>query len=390
MIMYMLGRAFFIYVLIVPLLSCSLLILDSDDLQVSVDSVLVVVEKGIFAELSPSLNLYRSDLAEEGTEVTIREWEGDARDLREELKKYSDGTWTAWFLGDLPSVNYVWEGEVFPTDLYFSSPDTSWDDRDGDGTFDSHGTIFMSVPVSRLTGSTEELIGYFHKIHLYRTGVLTFEDRAVLFKDDDWSDYRRGSFFGAERIAGEVFLVENLPQSTYQLYEEALLGRSKYLYQWIHANPSALYVQEGTDYTPYRYYAIDREGVDVGFLNLFNCQAARYTQPNLAMSYLSRTDTSLAVTGSTKKGGNFEPLEFHRVLSLGRSWAEAFRQWYNKVGVHDDMWYLGMVIFGDPALIPGGDDSRQERSDFSRLISPSEEEKEYYFNLMSDFTEPPY
>jgi hypothetical protein len=389
--MYMVKAFFFLFALSSLFFSCSMLILDTTELNTPVESVAVFVEESRFGALSSALEMYKSDLIEEGTEVTVSPWSGDEEALRAELLDLAEGNHAAWLIGDMPFVNYSLGGEIFPTDLFFSSPGTSWSDADGDGVYDGHGSLLIAIPISRINGTNEEINLYFDKIHRYRTGELTFDDRALLFKDDDWSDYRRGSTFGADRVAGDVVILERLDQSTYPSYENNLQGRFKYLYQWIHANPYALYVCENGSYTPFRYYSISEDSVDVGFLNMFNCQAARYTvSNNLAMTYLMDSDTALAVTGSTKKGGNFEPLEFHRVLSLERSWSEAYRQWYNKVGVHDDMWYLGMVILGDPALIPGGAESKGERADFSRLIGPSAEEKDHYYNLMSGFAEPAF
>ena len=371
--------------------SCSLMVLDSMELSPSIGGVRVYVESGKEGSYKSAIDQYKSDLEAEGLDVQLRAFSGDAPSLRRELQNWSDGTWSALLVGDFPAYFYRLGGEIFPTDLYFSSPSTEWRDLDGDGFGESHGPLNMTIPVSRITGDDGDVLGYFDKIHRYRAGSLYFSDSALIFKDDDWSSYREGSMFGIEQLAGKVTLVENIATSTHDRYSSEVNGAEKYIYQWIHANPGSLYIQEGRVYVRFDYGDIGTDAVDVGFMNLFNCRAARYTQENLAMSYIMKTDTVLAVTGSTKKGGNFEPLEFHRALAAGRSWSEAFRNWYNKVGVYDDMWYLGMVILGDPALVPGSEysGSRSGFSDMSRLLSPTHDEKEYFYNLMSDFADSP-
>jgi len=36
-------------------------------------------------------------------------------------------------------------------------------------------------------------------------------------------------------------------------------------------------------------------------------------------------------------------------------WGEAYQAWYNEEGKHNDFWYLGVVIMGDPLLMVTGD-----------------------------------
>jgi hypothetical protein len=369
--------------------SCSALVLDSDEIQSDISGILVYVESGREEALEESLAMYEYDLEQEGIEYQVISWEGDASSLKEDLQNRDDETLCALFVGSIPWVYYYLDEETFPSDLYYSSPDTEWTDEDGDGVYDSHGSLYITLPVSRIIGTDEELVAYFDKIHSYRSNSLSFSDSAIIFKDDDWSDYMSGSYFGVNYFAGSVSIVEDVDYSTRDSYEESLDDAQKYLYQWIHANPSALYVEEDGSYNRFYRSDISSENVNVGFLNMFNCEGACFSEDNLAMTYLMSTDTTLAVTGSTKVGGNFEPLEFHRVLATGESWAEAYRQWYNEVGVYDDIWYLGMVILGDPLLVPEqAETTKSEGTDFSRLISSSQEEKDYFYTLMSEFNAP--
>ncbi len=109
---------------------------------------------------------------------------------------------------------------------------------------------------------------------------------------------------------------------------------------------------------------------------MFNCKGARFTGDNLGMTYLIDTDTGLAVTGSTKVGGNYYPLEFHRTLTVGSNWGNAFKSWYNYYGKKDDEWFLGMVILGDPSLYLKDIqvDRSLSRSALQSILPPSEEE----------------
>lgn len=378
----------FSFIFIIYVFSCSMMVLDSDILTTEISGVRVYVENSRKDILAPTLELYKSDIVDQGYRVEITGWEGDSSVLRSELQNWTDGTWCAFFVGDMPHVSYKISTEIFPTDLYFSSPSTSWSDSNDDGVFDGHNSLSVTVPVSRITGTNSEIDEYFLKIHRYRSGDLSFSSAGTIFKDDDWSDYRKGSSFGMDYFLNKIDLIESLPNSTYVQYSDVVNRGQTYLYQWIHANPQSLYVQEGSSYNRFRFSDINTDSVDVGFINMFDCEAARYTQPNLGMTYLTQTDTTLAVMGSTKKGGNFEPLEFHRSLATDNSWSESYRQWYNTVGVHDDMWYLGMVILGDPLLQPHMEKSKSVQTDLQRLVPPTEEDREYYFSLLNDFVIP--
>jgi hypothetical protein len=111
------------------------------------------------------------------------------------------------------------------------------------------------------------------------------------------------------------------------------------------------------------------------FFNLFDCSASRFTQDNIAMTYLAKTDYALATIGSTKVGGNYYPLSFNTTLSRHGTWGDAFKVWYNHYGITDDSWFLGMMILGDPALtVSVKAQSFELFSSASTVIAPTAEE----------------
>jgi hypothetical protein len=122
-------------------------------------------------------------------------------------------------------------------------------------------------------------------------------------------------------------------------------------------------------------------------MNMFNCKGVRFTQPNIGMSYLTSTDLTLAITGSTKVGGNYYPMEFHRELSVGNSWGEAFIGWYNAFGVFDDEWFLGMVILGDPSLRLRQTDPQTgiSRSAIQSIMPPLREQRDELGSMLMEF-----
>ena len=375
--------------------SCSMLVLDGGALSEDTDNLLLVVDSELESKVAPELEQYREDLSAEGINTEVLYFTGEARDLRTELQQYTEGLWSAFLIGNIPAAYFeqvIEEGyEQFPVDLYYSSPETKWTDEDGNSIYDEHTDISITVPVSRIMGTPEEIQSYFRKNHRYRSGELSYSDSALIFKDDDWSTYRQGKDFGLSNLVANVTLVENISDTVKPEYVEAVSGEYRYVYQWIHAVPYSLYIQEDDDYKAVTVLDVENGLIGSGFYNMFNCKGARFSEDNLGMTYLTDTDGGLAALGSTKIGGNFEPLEFHRSLSAGLSWGKAYMNWYNRTGAYDDAWYLGMVILGDPTLKvnAAAAESRGVKGGtaLSELVPPSDEEKAEHLQNLQRFDE---
>ncbi|RPJ09367.1 MAG: hypothetical protein EHM28_01780 [Spirochaetaceae bacterium] len=343
--------------------SCSLLYLNSDDdFQVEFDrtrNLLVIVEQGVAPALEDELDIYRVDLASDGINVRVMSWTGgNAADLREYISQSikNNATDSVFLVGSMPAAwyeQYASKGnEEFPCDLYLMDPECVWEDGDSDGIFDKHSEIKVRISVSRVIGSSDELTAYFGKLHAYRTGDLSLPVGAYLFKDDDWYDFQTGSSFGLSRIYSNVAIDENPPITLRDKYFMNMTGASaEFVNQWIHSYPSALFVQEDSRYSPVTTLDIGNRDLRGLFYNLFDCSAARFTEENLGMTYLVRTNYALAVFGSTKVGGSYQSLIFYDVLSKRGTWGDAYKTWYNRYGKRSDSWFLGMVILGDPALM---------------------------------------
>lgn len=346
------------------------------------DSILLVVESGAYPAISESIDTYRQDLEKEGCTVSCALWDGGgARELRSFLRSSmgSGAMHGAFLVGNLPAVWYEQSGfaghEEFPCDLYFMDVDAGWEDRDGDGILDAHSSLSLDMFVSRIEGTGAEISHYFEKVHRYRTGELTVWKGAYIFKDDDWTDFHRGSSFELSRIYGDVDLCEDVAESLKSAYVAKLSGTgAEYVYQWIHSYPPLLCIKGAAEYEYVHtsdVASINFKGV---FYNLFDCSATRFTEENLGAAYLLRTDYGLAVMGSTKVGGNYHPLVFHYALAGGARWGDAYKCWYNEYGVLDDKWFMGMVILGDPMLTLTEDTRFELKALTAGTALPSSEE----------------
>ncbi len=322
------------------------------------DKVLIIVQDELYGPLESKFNIYSTDLAEEGYTVSLHIWvDGTVEDLKNLLNSYytSNKIDGAFLIGDFPSAWYEMYtfnyNEEFPSDLYLMDFSAVWDDADGNGIFDSHSKLDLDIYTSRIIGTEGEISSYLDKVHLFRAGEMDISPGAYIFKDDDWSDYKRGSSFGLKGIYSSVIIEEYVPDTIRPTYITNLTeGSAEYVYQWIHSSPSLLCIENNNSYQVISTNDIGLNNFKGNFYNLFNCSASRFTQTNLAMSYLMKTDYAIATMGSTKVGGNYHPKIFHNVLSNGGTWGDAYREWYNIYAVDNDKWYFGMMILGDPFL----------------------------------------
>jgi len=377
------------------LTGCSMLLLNDDTVYVEIEKterMLLLVDEALYPSLEESIDRYVLELGEEGCTAEVSLWGGGtSSDLKGIIQSavQEKRIGGIFLVGWLPAFWYEQNAfgrhEEFPCDLYFMDMDAEWGDRDGDGIYDSHSTLEMDIFISRIAGTTEELERYFSKLHSYRTGGILHGKTAYIFKDDDWADYEQGSRFGLSDIYETIAISESPGETVRSSYLSKLVNDgAEYVYQWIHAYPPLLCIEDNGSFE-YVFTSDIRSNNTKGlFYNLFNCSASRFTEANLAMTYLVETDYGLATHGSTKVGGNYHPKIFHYVLSRGGSWGEAYRAWYNNYGVTDDRWFLGMVILGDPMLVLTEEVPRMIKAAPMTSIPPSQEQID---ELMKRFLE---
>jgi len=325
---------------------------------------LVVVNYDIFHDLEPSLNQYAAALGRRGVEVHIEPWvpPGTFDELRALVFRYVDEEQIegALLVGSLPAAWYEQEAhgkhEEFPTDIVLQDRDAVWTDADDDDdreVFDAHTPLKIDLYTSRIDGTVEELNEYFDRVDYYRHIGPLVDVRAFVFLDDDYSsDYHlKTQSMYLDQIYEQVLIMREPSDTTIDSYIGVLTaGGAEFVYQASHSSSTYLSIGEGC--TCAELVALD---IRASFFNLFNCLAARFTEENLAQAYVMRTGHGLALVGSTKLGAIRDARLFHLRLAEGRTWGEAYLDWYNEVGVADDEWHLGIVLMGDPLLHLHGD-----------------------------------
>jgi hypothetical protein len=102
--------------------------------------------------------------------------------------------------------------------------------------------------------------------------------------------------------------------------------------------------------------SIDPQAV---FYNLFACSNSRYVETDyMGGWYIFCQTFGLASVGSTKTGSMLNFDAFYEPFGMGSAIGEAFAAWFSEMlwdGLPDiDIcWFYGMILCGDPTLVPG-------------------------------------
>ena len=176
---------------------------------------------------------------------------------------------------------------------------------------------------------------YFRRLNDYRTQGSLVHESAFVFLDGDWSTWVRA--FCLDSIYSTVHIVSDIQETTEENYVDTLTGQSaEFVHHWIHATPDNLLVyvddvahqihRTQIGWNPWMSPTLTCN-LETSFVNLFSCEAARFTVPNVGMAMVLQTDFGLAIIGSTKRGGLWDPDVFHTSLASGEPWGEAYRVW---------------------------------------------------------------
>ena len=344
----------------------------------------VLVNSTVHEPLEDELARYKEDVEDmEDLEVEIIEnTYTDATEIRDLFQEgyENDGLKGVFLVGNLPYAEFEISdhpGEAdgyvrFPIDHYYTDLDGVWEDTNNSGVFDEHlpgdGDLDPEIWLGRISMKTDwedeiELYkNYFEKVHQYRRGDLSVEDRSLLYIDDDWvpwtEEYKQGllNLYDDDNIT----VINETEETTADDYGD----RVQEGYEWIqihcHANDSAerhaFRYQDGPKGSGGNFTSRDiyEDGHDSLFQNVFTCGSGDYTAPNyLCGWYALSEDKGLANVGSTQPGSMLGFENYYEPLSFGRSLGEAMQEWWTDT-VEDDFesrtWFYGMTTIGDPTL----------------------------------------
>jgi len=336
---------------------------------------LVVVNSSLYPSIQAELDLYALDLTGEGYAVEIYATSGGTpAGLRAFLQgRYAAGTEGCILIGDLPVPWYETdfgdpvEHAEFPIDLFYMDMDGAFIDSDADGLYDGHiGDVEPEIWMGRLTASPLTLGGaaeidlvrdYFHKDHLYRSGFMPAQNRALVYIDDDWAWY--GSSWGMN--VGEAYNLRTLVSDEWTTwgpdYKDRLPQDYEFIQVCVHSWPGGHGFKKPLDQWSWVYNSeIKTIQPTAHFYNLFACSNARYVEIDYTSGwYIFGPDHGLAAIGSAKTGSMLNFQYFYGPFGEGKSIGRAFMDWFaaQAEGGFDEgeiTWFYGMTLNGDPTL----------------------------------------
>jgi hypothetical protein len=385
------------------------------------DLIFVFVEAGIFEDILISLREYE-DILESCEKVNVifiscndcnHGWIRNT--LIRTYNNFGDAFIGAVFVGDLPYVwfsvpkydsNGLYFEENFPTDLYFSDldgymysnePHNNKEEgscknpfrRHSDFQGDKYPEIYIGRIVSPIEIGEKNLINsYFLKNKKFKARnyySLNYDPGIILFVDDDWKTIPHSFLHILYNFYNPK--IRNNPDLTSVLnYIESWAQYSGYRHLYLASHSSHLFHSfREKKYDPisgftgkYFYNKLNWRKIkygdrkygkpSFGFVNLYSCSAARYTENNFIAGWYIFNDEpygGLIVAGSTKRAGmRYVEIYYNNLLknNLGNS----LKKWFIEKPDFDKNWDYGMVLIGDPTLysvIPYSDDNEDEYAD---------------------------
>lgn len=295
---------------------------------------------------------------------------------------HSQGLQGAVLVGNLPAAwGMIWDpeyesGKQMPCDYFYMDLDGQWLDlwvgypRDSlpgqDGYYDTfQGAVDPEIWVGRIRVDNLSALGdpvamlqaYLERNHQWRLNGDPEPVRALCYVDDDWQwsgDVYREAM---ELLYENVELFNRSVETTERDYEEFRLPDT---YVWVspfvHSSPYNHFWMPAGGTT--NWAEIVPIAPHAHFYNLFACMNCRFTTDNyMGGVYSFATDAGLAAVGCTASGAMLFFPYFYGPLGEGGSLGEAYMQWWDHIALYglsptELSWHLGMVLLGDPSLVP--------------------------------------
>jgi hypothetical protein len=344
---------------------------------------LIVMEEFMSDSLDSGLvNQWVADIQSEGNTVAVVEITyADPVDIRSWLAGlYANGLKGVVFVGDIPapwscivSATDEKSQETFPSDYFYMDLDGEWKDDwigyPGTGTagqdsiYDGwSGDLFPEIYTGRITTSVILLGNEYDLIEAYLTRLHEWRlngdpsPKALCYVDDDWSGWGNSYRNAMLQLYSDVELVSQVDSTNGTDYRQNRLQEG---YTWIspfvHSNPVGHHWSPGPVTTSGHIWA---DKPPTRFYNLFSCSNCRFTT-NWCMGcvYTFGAGKGLASVGSTKSGAMLKFTQFYTPLGNGNSLGAAYKAWWSYIvsggfSQGEKYWHLGMVLLGDPTIMP--------------------------------------
>ena len=344
---------------------------------------LLLFEDGLTDSLEAGLlEQWTADIGAQGLSWEVVEITySTPEDLKDYLLfKYSDGLEGAVLVGDLPVAWVMLENsfggdEHFPCDYFYMDLDGTWEvlwvgypssgNPGSDGKYDTFsGSLEPEIYTGRikmdnltsLGDPIEMLNAYIERNHVWRLNGGPDPLTALCYVDDDWAGWGSSYRNAMQQLYPNTILVNDYNGTNGTDYLETRLPDT---YVWIspyvHSGPNTHYWAQGPTTN---WDEIVPANPQAHFYNLFACSNSRFTTSrSMGAVYAFCTSTGLASVGSTKTGSMLNFSFFYSPMGQGASIGEAYMDWWEYVAInglssYEKSWHLGMVLLGDPTLLP--------------------------------------
>ena len=347
----------------------------------------LIVEQSLAAPLANELSQYTANLQAHGYDVLAYTVSGGTPESLRTLLQHAyatHGITGALLVGNLPVPWFQIKSDFgtngyaeWPCDLFYMDLDGTWLDtmrydstdtmvRGHDGIYDSYsGPIRPEIFVGRLmpdgTGDSMELLrNYFRKDNNFWHDSLYQPERALVFVDDDWGDWR-ADFCDEVGIAFPQRSFWKDPESTRAtIYRRCLDSTQEWVSVFAHSSSQrhGFYYDNHTQMDYYEGAEYMTQNPPASFYNFFACSFCRYTDPGYGGAQsIFNPNYGIGAIGSTKTGSMKDFGFFYRPLARGTSLGAAYCEWFNyamsdQPDIETECWYWGMTLLGDPFLVP--------------------------------------
>jgi len=356
--------------------------------------VYIIIQSSLYASIPDSIDLLEYDIehhrhAPYDVEIMSDSWTTHTQVKTALQNGYSAGMVGAILVGNIPTPWFrmlnpeSWGAdywETFPIDLYYMDLDGTWGWGGGGSMadpFNTHtagtGDLEPEIWVGRLhTGTLPSLgteagliQGYIDRVDDYSLALVTRQDRALVYVDDDWYDY-------ADQWSGDVGLVyddRTLVKELVDTVKTDFMPRLAQDYEWLslfaHTGVTYHALKNGAGWDYIDNYEIEAADCQALFYNLFCCGASNYSYDGYIQGYYAFANSGLVALGSAKTGSMLEFDDFYQPMSEGACIGESFKDWFivnGETGAAEESraWFYGMNIAGDPTLETGGYDELPE------------------------------
>ncbi|RKZ05977.1 hypothetical protein DRQ25_14950, partial [Candidatus Fermentibacteria bacterium] len=295
------------------------------------------------------------------------------------IDKYNDGMEGAVLVGNIPvawvKMDDSFPGQShFPCDYFYMDLDGTWQDLwvgypsggnlGTDGIYDTFsGSLNPEIYTGRIKTDNLDDLGdpiemlndYIKRTHEWRMNGGSDTLTALCYVDDAWAVSGESYRSAMQLLYPNTILVNDYSATNGDDYiDNRLPDTYVWISPFVHSSPTVHYWEQGS-YTTWD--EIVPANPQAHFYNLFACSNSRFTRKCMGSIYAFATSTGLASIGSTKTGSMLRFLQFYNPMGQGSSIGEAFMSWWDYIAnggltSYEQSWHLGMVLLGDPTLVP--------------------------------------